>query len=296
VDAVSQSFIESAADVNVVRSAAEKLGHHPFIIAKIERADALKHYDEILAASDGIMVARGDLGVEVPIESIATLQKQLIAKANLAGKPVITATQMLESMANSRLPTRAEATDVANAILDGTDCVMLSAESAMGRYPEEAVAMLAKIAAFTESHRPSTTLNVRRELAQLTPAPSTDADRMTWVIDRALETVPCDLVLVPTRSGATARLVARLKPPRWLIAPSPDHAVCQGLAFSYGVHAVENANEDSDWRVFIERWLRENHVRAQRVLLTAGPSPRNPRASHRIELIQLGNTRQIEPP
>ena len=169
VDAVSQSFIESAADVNAVRSAAEKLGHHPFIIAKIERADAVKHYDEILAASDGIMVARGDLGVEVPIESIATLQKQLIAKANLAGKPVITATQMLESMANSRLPTRAEATDVANAILDGTDCVMLSAESAMGKYPEEAVAMLAKIAAFTESHRPSTTISVRRELAQLAP-------------------------------------------------------------------------------------------------------------------------------
>ena len=110
---------------------------------------------------------------------------------------------------------------------------------------------------------------------------------MTSVIERALETVPCDLVLVPTRSGATARLVARLKPPRWLIAPSPDRAVCQGLAFSYGVHAVENANEDSDWRDFIERWLRANHVTAQRVLLIAGPSPRNPRASHRIELIRL---------
>jgi pyruvate kinase len=290
VDAVSQSFIESAADVNAVRSAAEKLRYHPFIIAKIERADALKHYDEILAASEGIMVARGDLGVEVPIESIATLQKQLIAKANLAGKPVITATQMLESMASSRLPTRAEATDVANAILDGTDCVMLSAESAMGRYPEEAVAMLAKIAAYTETHRPTTTLNVRRELAELPPAPFTGADRMTAVMERALETVPCDLVLAPTRSGATARLVARLKPSRWLIAPSPDHAVCQGLAFSYGVHAVENANEDADWRDFIERWLRDNHVTAERVLLIAGPSPRNPQASHRIELITLGET------
>ena len=289
VDAVSQSFIESAADVNAVRSAAEKLGHHPFIIAKIERADAVKHYDEILAASDGIMVARGDLGVEVPIESIATLQKQLIAKANLAGKPVITATQMLESMANSRLPTRAEATDVANAILDGTDCVMLSAESAMGRYPEETVEMLAKIAAFTETHRPSTTLSVRRELAQLPPAPMTDADRMTSVMERALETVPCDLVFVPTRSGATARLVSRLKPPMWLIAPSPDHAVCQGLAFSYGVHPVENPDEDSDWRGFIERWLHANHVTAARVLLIAGPSPHHPQANHRIELMRLDN-------
>src|SRR5215469_4210771 len=143
VDAVSQSFVERAADIHVVRAAAAKMGRQPFIIAKIERADAVTHFDEILAASDGIMIARGDLGVEVPIEEIASIQKQLIAKTNLAGQPVITATQMLESMVSSRLPTRAEATDVANAILDGTDCIMLSGESAMGKYPEEAVAMLA---------------------------------------------------------------------------------------------------------------------------------------------------------
>ena len=162
VDAVSQSFVERAADIEAVRAAAAKIGRVPFIIAKIERSDALEHYDEILAAADGIMVARGDLGVEVPIEEIAHTQKQLIAKANLAGKPVITATQMLESMVTSRLPTRAEATDVANAILDGTDCVMLSGESAMGKFPEEAVTMLAKIAAFTETHRPRGTPAARR--------------------------------------------------------------------------------------------------------------------------------------
>ena len=287
VDAVSQSFIETATDVNAVRSAAEQLGHHPFIIAKIERGDALAHYDEILNATDGIMIARGDLGVEVPIESIATVQKQLIAKANLAGKPVITATQMLESMANSRLPTRAEATDVANAILDGTDCVMLSAESAMGKYPEEAVAMLAKIAAYTEMHRPPATVTARRELAQVPAAPTSGVDRMTAVIERALETVPCDFVLAPTRSGATARMVARVKPPSWLIAPSPDHAICQGLGFSYGVCPIENTDEDSDWRDFIEAWLRANQLSAQRILLIAGPSPRHPRANHRIELMRL---------
>src|SRR5207342_1592061 len=149
-------------DIEAVRAAAAKMGAQPFIIAKIERADALKHFDEILNVADGIMVARGDLGVEVPIEEIAILQKQLIAKANLAGKPVITATQMLESMTSSRLPTRAEATDVANAILDGTDCIMLSGESAMGKYPEVAVSMLARIAAHTEAHRPLVHLRVSK--------------------------------------------------------------------------------------------------------------------------------------
>jgi len=166
VDAISQSFVETAADMEAVRAAASALGKHPFLIAKIERADALRHLDDILKATDGIMVARGDLGVEVPIQEMAVLQKQLIARASLVGKPVITATQMLESMVASRLPTRAESTDVANAILDGTDCLMLSAESAIGKYPEEAVAMLARIAAATEPHRPHVRLADLRALCQ----------------------------------------------------------------------------------------------------------------------------------
>ena len=145
VDAVSQSFVESANDIEAVRSAAKALGHDTFIIAKIERSRAKDNLDGILDASDGIMVARGDLGVEIPIEKIALAQKHLMHLANLRGKPVITATQMLESMTTNRRPTRAEATDVANAILDGTDCVMLSGESAMGEYPVDAVAMLAKV-------------------------------------------------------------------------------------------------------------------------------------------------------
>jgi pyruvate kinase len=142
VHAISQSFVETRADVEAVREAAAALGHHPFIIAKIERAGALAHIDEILEAADGIMIARGDLGVETPLEGIAVIQKQLIRKANLLGKPAITATQMLESMVDHFRPTRAESTDVANAILDGTDCVMLSEESAMGKFPVQAVRML----------------------------------------------------------------------------------------------------------------------------------------------------------
>jgi pyruvate kinase len=286
VDAVSQSFVERAADIEAVRAAAAKIGKQPFVIAKIERVDALRHFDEILAAADGIMVARGDLGVEVPIEEIALTQKQLIAKANLAAKPVITATQMLESMVSSRLPTRAEATDVANAILDGTDCVMLSGESAMGKFPEESVAMLARIAAFTEAHRPPASLASRRELLHA-QAPVTPTDRMASLVEHALDTVPCDVAVVSTRSGSTARAISRCKPSVPIVAPCRDPAVCQSLAFSYGVHAVDHDEEDTDWRAFTSRWLNEHGVPASRALLIAGPSSRNPNANHRIELMQL---------
>jgi pyruvate kinase len=286
VDAVSQSFVERAADIHVVRAAAAKIGRQPFIIAKIERADALAHFDEILAASDGIMIARGDLGVEVPIEEIAYIQKQLIAKTNLAGQPVITATQMLESMVSSRLPTRAEATDVANAILDGTDCVMLSGESAVGKFPEEAVTMLAKIAAVTEAHRPPRSVGIQHDIAQ--PKATTRArDRMATLVEHALATVPCDLVLVPTRGGMVARAISRFKPLVWIIAPSADCAACQNLAFSYGVYPIDLAEEPDDWREWIARWVRENGVTAERVMLVAGPSPRNPKANYRIELMRL---------
>src|SRR6187399_631812 len=285
VDAVSQSFVESAADIEAVREAASKIGRVPFIIAKIERSDALARFDEILAASDGIMVARGDLGVEVPIEEIAHTQKQLIAKANLAGKPVITATQMLESMVASRLPTRAEATDVANAILDGTDCVMLSGESAMGRFPEEAVRMLARIAAFTEGHRSRTSLASQREMLQ-TRAAAIRGDRIAALVEHGLDTVPCDLALVPTRAGMVARAISRFKPPVWIIAPSSDSTACQNLALSYGVYPINLGEEPDDWREWIARWSRENGITAERVLLVAGPSPRSPKANYRIELMR----------
>jgi pyruvate kinase len=286
VDAVSQSFVEGAADIRAVRSAAAALGRRPFVIAKIERAGALDHYDEILAEADGIMVARGDLGVEVPIERIALTQKSLIARANLAGKPVITATQMLESMVASRIPTRAEATDVANAILDGTDAVMLSAESAAGRFPEEAVAMLSKIAEVTESRRGVAAINRLQEFYR-THRPATTPEATARVVELALETVPCDAVVVPTRTGATARMIARFKPPVWTVAVSADPSVCQGLAFSYGVHAVDRAEEPDDWRSFAGAWTREQGLDARSAMLVAGPSATHPDANYRIEFMRL---------
>ncbi|MBN2506892.1 MAG: pyruvate kinase [Verrucomicrobia bacterium] len=288
VDAVSQSFVESAADLDAVRAAAKAFGKQPFLIAKIERAGALRHFDDILKAADGIMVARGDLGVEVPIEQIAVTQKQLIARASLSGKPVITATQMLESMVSSRLPTRAEATDVANAILDGTDAVMLSAESAMGKYPEESVAMLVQIAAFTEAHRPP----VRHDdlwAAAGHPRPATVTEGIADVVEHALGTVPCAAVVVPTRTGATARMISRFNPAVWIIAVSGNRAVCQGLALSYGVHPVEQAEEPPLWHAWVQRSLAEHHIPGNVAMLVAGPSTRHPEANHRIEFLRFAN-------
>ncbi len=286
-DAVSQSFVETAADVDLVRSAALELGHRPFIVAKIERAGALARYGEILAAADGVMVARGDLGVEVPIEQIAMTQKSLIARANLAGKPVITATQMLESMVASRMPTRAEATDVANAILDGTDAVMLSAESAMGRFPEEAVAMLARIAAATEASRPRTSLGALHEF-YLTHRPASTAEAIATVVEDALENVPSGAVFVPTRTGTTARMLSRHKPAVWIVAFSRDPAVGRGLAFSYGVWPERLEAEPDDWRDAASAWMRAHGLAATSAMLVAGPSSTHPDASHRIEFMRLG--------
>lgn len=286
VDAISQSFVERAADLEAVRAAAKAFGWQPFLIAKIERAGALEHFDEILDAADGIMVARGDLGVEVPIQQIALTQKQLIARANLAGKPIITATQMLESMVSNRLPTRAEATDVANAILDGTDCLMLSAESAVGRFPVEAVTMLAEIAAATEAARPMAGLNdLRTHCAQ--PQPSTDAAAIASVVEHALQTVACAAVFVPTRSGTTARLISRFKPSPWIVALTQNAAVSQALRFSYGVHPAPLERDPENWHDFARTWLRQQQLTGPTAMLVAGPSERHPDANHRIEFIRL---------
>jgi pyruvate kinase len=287
VDAVSQSFVETAADIEAVRAAARAAGRDVFVIAKIERSGALEHYDAILKASDGIMVARGDLGVEVPIERIAITQKDLIARANLAGKPIITATQMLESMVSSRLPTRAEATDVANAILDGTDCVMLSGESAMGKFPEEAVATLARIAAETEHHRAQVGQN--RVLEHYRGhQPTTTSEAIATVVERALDTVPCDAVFVPTQTGSTARMLSRFKPAVWVVAASPRHEVCQALAFSYGVWPVDVPADQSDWWEFARRWMDGHGVEGRRrAILVSGPSAAHPDATHRLEFKRL---------
>jgi pyruvate kinase len=286
VDAVSQSFVESAADMVAVREAAADLGRTPFLVAKIERSRALEHMDEILEASDGIMIARGDLGVEIPIEQIAVVQKQLTRKANLLGKPVITATQMLESMTENRRPTRAESTDVANAILDGTDCVMLSEESAMGRYPVEAVTMLASIARAVEPHRPARFVkDTQRSIASGNQISTTDLISLS--VERALERMPIAGIIVPSRSGATARQLARLRLPIWVTAVSTQEATCQGLQFSYGVYPVHDVAETEDWSGWARAWLQDRDAAVDLALLIQGPSPQHPTANYCLEIIDL---------
>jgi pyruvate kinase len=286
VDAVSQSFVETAADITAVRNAASEMGYNPFIIAKIERAGALDQMDAILDAADGIMIARGDLGVEIPIEEIAYTQKNLMVKAVLSGKPVITATQMLESMVDHRRPTRAEATDVANAILDGTDCVMLSGESAMGKFPVESVAMLAKIAGATEPHRSGYR---RKEFLQSYGLDGniSQVDLVALSVYFTLERSSTAAVFVPTMSGSTARNIARFRMPVWITAVSPNFETCQKLQFSYGVCPVHEPEHPGDWNAYAKKWVKDHQLKGSIALLTEGPSSRNPDANHRMELIDL---------
>jgi pyruvate kinase len=286
VDAVSQSFVESGKDIKAVREAAKELGHKPFIIAKIERSRALDRFDEILDSADGIMIARGDLGVEVPIERIAVVQKDLMARANRRGKPVITATQMLESMTTYRRPTRAEATDVANAILDGTDAVMLSGESAMGQYPVESVAMLAKIAAAIEPHRHRVTVKEMFQGVDLRGKLRT-AHLIAIGVEASLEYAPPAAVFAPTKSGATARDLARFRTPVWIVAVSSQESTCQALQFSYGVHPVHEEEHPENWREYTSHWLRDHGVKGNLVILAEGPSTKHPEANHRMELVEL---------
>jgi pyruvate kinase len=291
VDAISQSFVESKADIISVREAAEACGRVPFIIAKIERSGALNRIDEILEVSDGIMIARGDLGVEIPIEQIAVVQKLLMRKANMLGKPVITATQMLESMTENRRPTRAEATDVANAILDGTDCVMLSGESAMGKYPVEAVTMLVKIAEAIEPYRPG--YRVREALkAIVTGKQVTSGDLISLSVESALERMPVSAVVVPSHSGDTARRLTRLRLPVWLAAVASREATCQALQFSYGVYPICEPEDPEYWTVYAREWVKDHDLTGDFVILIEGPSPRNPEANHKLEIVDMKTTKR----
>ncbi len=269
LDAVSQSFVENADDITAVRNAAAEMNYNPFIIAKIERSGAVQNIEAILQATDGIMVARGDLGVEIPIEEIAVTQKHLIRQANLFERPVITATHMLESMVHSRRPTRAEATDVANAILDGTDCVMLSEETAMGNYPDDTVAMMTHIAQATEPQCCSDNIIQLLETAKKEQKINTD-DLISLSIFYSVDTLNPIAVITPTLSGATSRRVSRFRLPIWIIGVSPNAPTCQNLQFSYGVHAILESERPHNWEQYARDTLNQYGLTGELALLTRG--------------------------
>ncbi|MCX5996287.1 MAG: pyruvate kinase [Chloroflexi bacterium] len=235
IDFVGLSFVRSAADVVKVREFLLQQGSKAKIIAKIERLEGLNNFDEISEAADGIMVARGDLGVQIPIQRVPIVQKDLIRKSNHLGKPVIVATQMLESMVDSPMPTRAEATDVANAIFDGADAIMLSEETAIGHYPVETVQMMSLIALEAEAALPyeENFASKGKDLQPLTD------DAISYAACHVAAQLGAKAVIAYTASGSTARRVSKYRPRTPILAITPNVSTQRQLSLSWGVTALK---------------------------------------------------------
>ena len=282
VDFVALSFVRSPQDVRDLRAIIEQAGSHAHVIAKIEKAEAIDVLDDVLAETDAVMVARGDLGVEIGAALVPLLQKRIILKALERGKPVITATQMLESMVHHAEPTRAEASDVANAILDGTSAVMLSGETAVGDYPVEAVAYMDRIALAVE---PS--LDYRHELPEAYENPT---------IGQAMSNAACDLaealqakaILVPTFTGRTANAVARLRPRRPVVALTHVDWAMRQLALEWGVTPLlisETSDVEELWRHAVEAARDAGVVESgDGVVITAGTAVNIPGTTNVIKV------------
>jgi pyruvate kinase len=230
VDLVGLSFIRDAEDVERARAALPKRGIKPLLVAKIETRSAVNNLEEVVRAADAVMVARGDLGIQCPFEDVPLLQKKIIRACNETGTPVITATQMLESMTHGPLPSRAEVNDVANAVLDGTDALMLSEETAVGKYPIETVRAMNSIALAAETERHQDMSTVHHEGSD---------DPVSWAIARAAvhaaEELKVAAILCPTRSGATARRVAAFRPSMPILGLSHGAETVRPLALVWGV-------------------------------------------------------------
>ncbi len=240
IDAIAASFIRNGAAVDEIRQICADAGlRNVYILPKIESALGVKNFDEILAHSDGVMVARGDLGVEIPPAQVPHVQKTIIKKCNAAYKPVITATQMLDSMIRNPRPTRAETTDVANAVYDGTDCIMLSGETAAGKYPVEAVQMMASIALESEKYlRENLEYTDRGGLRNVNTAIGGAA---VTVADR----VDAKCIVCPTHSGRTARLISHFRPKLPIYAMSPSNHAIRKTCFMWGVYPYKTTEQGS---------------------------------------------------
>ena len=270
-DFVAASFVRKAADVEDIRACLREYGgEHIRIISKIENSEGVENLDEIIAASDGLMVARGDLGVEIPAYEVPVLQKTMIKKTSMAGKPVITATQMLDSMIRNPRPTRAEVSDVANAVFDGTSCVMLSGETASGKYPLEAVQTMVDTINAAEQ---ATDYWGRFRRFEFTPGRSIN-DAVTHTCCQTAMDLEADAILTPTQTGHTARMIARFRPACPIVALTTTERARRQLAISWGVQPLLAGYVDSTDRLFsmcVQSALKEGAVQSgQMVVITAG--------------------------
>src|SRR5690625_4668684 len=271
VDFIAASFVRDTNDVLSMRQLLEENdANYIHIISKIENREAVTNFEQILQASDGIMVARGDLGVEIPPEEVPIVQKKLIEKCNLVGKPVITATQMLDSMQSEPRPTRAEASDVANAILDGTDAIMLSGETAAGKFPVEAVRMMSVIAEKTEPTLDHMSLLQERKRS----ISMTITDAISQSVTQTALNLDVSSIITPTQSGHSARMIAKYRPEVPIIAVTFDEFVYRQLSLVWGVHAViskeiESTDELLDEAVKKGLSTKLFH-RGSKVIITAG--------------------------
>ena len=270
-DFVAASFVRKASDVEDIRACLHEYGgDHIRIISKIENREGVDNLEEIIAASDGLMVARGDLGVEIPAHEVPILQKRMISKTRMAGKPVITATQMLDSMIRNPRPTRAEVSDVANAVFDGTSCVMLSGETASGKYPLEAVATMVDTIKAAEQ---ATDYWGRFRKVEFTPGRSIN-DAVTHSCCLTAMDLEADAILTPTQTGHTARMISRFRPACPIVAFTTTERARRQLAISWGVKPVLAGYVDSTDRLFsmcVQSALKEGLVESgQMVVITAG--------------------------
>ncbi|WP_205094380.1 pyruvate kinase [Thalassobacillus pellis] len=271
IDFIAASFVRRASDVLEIRELLEKHdANHIQIIPKIENQEGVDNIDEILAVSDGLMVARGDLGVEIPAEDVPLVQKKLIRKCNQVGKPVITATQMLDSMERNPRPTRAEASDVANAIFDGTDAIMLSGETAAGNYPVEAVQTMNNIASKTETGLDyKAILQERSKRSDLTIT-----DAISQSVTHTAINLAVSAIVAPTESGHTARMISKYRPQAPIVAITSNVRVHRMLSLIWGVHGVignRASTTDDMLGEAIDRSLSSDIVkRGDRVIITAG--------------------------
>lgn len=292
VDFIAASFVRKASDVLEIRQVIESEGeasNQVQIIAKIENQEGLDNLDAILEVADGIMVARGDLGVEVPAEDVPVIQKEIIAKCNQKGKVVITATQMLDSMQRNPRPTRAEVADVANAILDGTDAVMLSGETAIGKYPVEAVRTMARIAKRTEEAIHYTQWLEERSAGKQ----NTIADSISQAVSRAALDLNASAILTPTESGYTARLISKYRPKAPIVAVTPHEQVARQLSLSWGVYPVvapAAQSTDEMLEVTVSQSLKAGYIHyGDLVVITAGVPVREPGTTNMLKIHVVGD-------